>query len=71
MQFISRVPLQFEKSLKNPCWHASNGDIFCLPYFYMIGMPKSGSTDLSDRIRQHPHVTGVGCFYWTPYIACE
>ncbi|XP_028332970.1 carbohydrate sulfotransferase 15 [Gouania willdenowi] len=28
----------------------------CLPYFYIIGQPKCGTTDLYDRLRLHPHV---------------
>ncbi|KAJ0015684.1 hypothetical protein NQD34_013974 [Periophthalmus magnuspinnatus] len=35
------------------------GKIFrlrCLPYFYIIGQPKCGTTDLYDRLRLHPEV---------------
>lgn len=28
----------------------------CLPYFYIIGQPKCGTTDLYDRLRLHPEV---------------
>ncbi|KAI8519241.1 hypothetical protein Bbelb_024980 [Branchiostoma belcheri] len=28
----------------------------CLPYFYIIGMPKCGTTDLYNRISKHPDV---------------
>lgn len=28
----------------------------CLPYFYIIGQPKCGTTDLYDRVRLHPDV---------------
>ncbi|KAL8616604.1 hypothetical protein ACOMHN_036636 [Nucella lapillus] len=28
----------------------------CLPYFYIAGMPKSGSTDLFHKVMQHPEV---------------
>ncbi|KAM3591648.1 uncharacterized protein V6R79_005210 [Siganus canaliculatus] len=28
----------------------------CLPYFYIIGQPKCGTTDLYDRLRLHPDV---------------
>ncbi|KAJ3607679.1 hypothetical protein NHX12_024730 [Muraenolepis orangiensis] len=28
----------------------------CLPYFYIIGQPKCGTTDLYDRLRRHPDV---------------
>lgn len=30
--------------------------IRCLPYFYIIGMPRCGSTDLSYSLNHHPHV---------------
>ncbi|CAH1229621.1 CHST15 [Branchiostoma lanceolatum] len=30
----------------------------CLPYFYIIGMPKCGTTDLYYRITEHPDVVG-------------
>lgn len=28
----------------------------CLPFFYIIGQPKCGTTDLYDRLRLHPEV---------------
>ncbi|KAG5267007.1 hypothetical protein AALO_G00238780 [Alosa alosa] len=28
----------------------------CLPYFYIMGQPKCGTTDLYDRLRRHPDV---------------
>jgi N-acetylgalactosamine 4-sulfate 6-O-sulfotransferase len=30
--------------------------IRCLPYFYLIGMPRCGSTDLTYSIGFHPYV---------------
>lgn len=36
-----------------------NGRLYrlrCLPYFYIIGQPKCGTTDLYDRLRLHPDV---------------
>ncbi|XP_031668970.1 carbohydrate sulfotransferase 15 [Oncorhynchus kisutch] len=30
--------------------------IRCLPYFYIIGQPKCGTTDLYDRLQLHPEV---------------
>jgi hypothetical protein len=29
-------------------------DMHCLPYYYLLGFPKSGTTDLWHRISQHP-----------------
>ncbi|XP_076599663.1 carbohydrate sulfotransferase 15-like [Chaetodon auriga] len=28
----------------------------CLPYFYIVGLPKCGTTDLYSRLRRHPQV---------------
>ncbi|XP_034464987.1 carbohydrate sulfotransferase 15-like isoform X1 [Hippoglossus hippoglossus] len=36
-----------------------DGEVFrlrCLPYFYIIGQPKCGTTDLFQRLRLHPEV---------------
>ncbi|MBN3324539.1 CHSTF sulfotransferase, partial [Atractosteus spatula] len=35
---------------------SKNYRIRCLPYFYIIGQPKCGTTDLYDRLRLHPDV---------------
>mmetsp|Transcript_8263 Transcript_8263/g.30477 ORF Transcript_8263/g.30477 Transcript_8263/m.30477 type:complete len:423 (+) Transcript_8263:215-1483(+) len=51
-------------SLKNPCWwpHRSSPlanesiGLVCLPYFYILGPQKCGTTDLYDRIVAHPEV---------------
>lgn len=32
----------------------------CLPYFYIIGQPKCGTTDLYERLRLHPDVYLTG-----------
>ncbi|KAI8520556.1 Carbohydrate sulfotransferase 15 [Branchiostoma belcheri] len=40
----------------------------CLPYFYIIGMPKCGTSDLYYRLTQHPDVVGglkKEPHYWT------
>ncbi|XP_059177873.1 carbohydrate sulfotransferase 15-like isoform X2 [Physella acuta] len=52
----------FLPQFKNPCFY----DYFpmglkrlrCLPYFYIIGMDKSGTTDLHARLVRHPLVKG-------------
>lgn len=48
----------------------SNGKcrIRCLPYFMLLGMAKSGTTDFSNRIQAHPLVFGgvkKEPFYWS------
>ncbi|XP_035665240.1 carbohydrate sulfotransferase 15-like [Branchiostoma floridae] len=40
----------------------------CLPYFYIIGMPKCGTSDLYHRLTKHPDVVGgmrKEPHYWT------
>ncbi|XP_052252125.1 carbohydrate sulfotransferase 15-like isoform X4 [Dreissena polymorpha] len=51
-------PPKFQPVYKNPCFFASNGLFHCLPYFQIIGMDKSGTTDLFDKIARHPEVHG-------------
>lgn len=49
---------------KNPChcmfWEEGDEDqcyyTGCLPYFYLIGAPKSGTTDLWFNINAHPDI---------------
>ncbi|KAJ8030517.1 Carbohydrate sulfotransferase 15 [Holothuria leucospilota] len=53
------VPSKFETGLKNPCWRSrgdQNWELHCLPYFFLIGMPKCGTSDLWHKIIQHPQV---------------
>ncbi|XP_052778544.1 carbohydrate sulfotransferase 15-like [Mya arenaria] len=49
-------PPRFDAVVKNPCWHDARGRWRCLPYFQLIGMDKSGSTDLFDKVAGHPEV---------------
>lgn len=58
----------FFKNYKNPCFYRNvtylGGKelkmpmlaIRCLPYFFIIGMPKSGTTDVWHGLEQHPGV---------------
>lgn len=48
------APHYTDKS-KNPCWYDGNR-LRCVPYFYLIGATKSGTTDLLRRIYAHPDV---------------
>ncbi|RUS85537.1 hypothetical protein EGW08_006680 [Elysia chlorotica] len=53
-------PPAFLPQYKNPCWWHNSKDgtkVFrCLPYFYLAGFPKCGTTDLYFRLQQHPFV---------------
>ena len=55
----------FRSDYKNPCWDAhregddfrvGRGDTVCLPYAYLLGMPKCGTSNLWTRIVQHESV---------------
>lgn len=57
---------RFEDNYKNPCFYDSCHllgtnwlhKLRCLPYFHVLGIDKSGSTDLFSRIVQHPQILG-------------
>ncbi|XP_071508356.1 carbohydrate sulfotransferase 15-like [Diadema antillarum] len=58
--FLS-TPLEFSKHTKSPCWYVNvttgaAPELRCLPYFYLMGMPKCGTTDLFSKIIRHPSV---------------
>lgn len=52
---------------KNPCWYKhehsdqsredTDKDLSCLPYAYMLGQPKCGTSDLYERLHSHPDVS--------------
>lgn len=51
----------FLQEYKNPCWFKPNiqeTSRVCLPYAYILGQPKSGTSDLFERIKRHPQVRG-------------
>lgn len=43
----------FVKRFKNPCWYEDKR-LLCLPYIYLVGVAKCGTTDLFKRITLHP-----------------
>ncbi|XP_052280882.1 carbohydrate sulfotransferase 15-like [Dreissena polymorpha] len=48
-------PPTFLPDYKNPCW--LDGNTFrCLPYFQLIGMCKSATSDLFKRLHMHPDI---------------
>lgn len=57
---------EFLKNFKNPCWFEeeagglissqSEGVLQCLPYFYLFGVCKTGTTDLFFRLTQHAQI---------------
>ena len=49
--FQSRIkPLP---QFKNPCWYDEK-EFRCFPYFFIIGASKTGTSDLYQRVQQHP-----------------
>lgn len=46
--------------LKNPCWATSeeseSGKLACLPYAYVLGQPKCGTSDLFERLKTHEQI---------------
>ncbi|KAJ8031095.1 Carbohydrate sulfotransferase 15 [Holothuria leucospilota] len=60
------VPNEFDSDMKNPCWMGDDQKVKCLPYFYIIGMPDSGSENLWQKIEQHPSVaeTQMTGYHW-------
>ena len=48
---------EFLKEFKNPCWKGNDlldrEAMFCLPYFYIIGFTKAGTTDLFGILKKH------------------
>ncbi|KAJ8033486.1 Carbohydrate sulfotransferase 15 [Holothuria leucospilota] len=50
------VPKEFLQQFKNPCWYDKRRELLCLPYFYILGFPKCGTTDIWDKIHHHPEV---------------
>ncbi|XP_059177859.1 carbohydrate sulfotransferase 15-like [Physella acuta] len=57
--FCINLP-KFLPQFKNPCFYdylsAGKRKLRCLPYFYIIGMAKSGTSDLHARMVKHPLV---------------
>ncbi|XP_071951300.1 carbohydrate sulfotransferase 15-like isoform X2 [Antedon mediterranea] len=58
-ELFVQVPRKFLKEYKNPCWYNNSDHFICLPYFYIVGFPKCGTTDIWDKIIQHPHVVAT------------
>ncbi|XP_072040231.1 carbohydrate sulfotransferase 15-like isoform X2 [Amphiura filiformis] len=63
-----------QKTFKNPChcmfWQKSDSGCFytgCLPYFYLIGAPKSATSALWNQLIAHPDIVDIGkeTHWWT------
>ncbi|KAK3587240.1 hypothetical protein CHS0354_030427 [Potamilus streckersoni] len=54
---MTKGPFQFLENFRNPCFFSDVGRLSCLPYFFIIGEPKCGTTDLYVSLRQHPEIS--------------
>eukprot|EP00057_Strongylocentrotus_purpuratus_P031612 XP_785122.4 PREDICTED: carbohydrate sulfotransferase 15 [Strongylocentrotus purpuratus] len=55
-ELFEKIPLRFLDNFKNPCWLRGETELNCLPYFYILGNYKCGTTDMWDKITAHPDV---------------
>ena len=55
---FNELPDKFISDYKNPCWNAEKdtGGLACLPYAYVLGQPKCGTSDLFERIKLHQQI---------------
>ena len=75
------LPTAFDPRFVNPCWSCNanatdnraggaggaGGGLCCLPYAHILGVSKSGTTDLHGRLAAHPRVlpsTNKGPHFW-------
>ncbi|XP_070202059.1 carbohydrate sulfotransferase 15-like [Littorina saxatilis] len=52
-------PGKYLHNSKNPCWYEqprTKTGLRCLPYVYLAGVAKCGTSDISRRLRMHPDV---------------
>ena len=47
--------MSFNSENRSPCWTTDN-TLLCLPYFYVAGMPKCGTSDIWDKLMEHPKI---------------
>ena len=65
--FPQSFQLKFLADYRSPCWRSNNG-LQCLPYFFIGGFDKCGTTDLHQKLTQHPQIlTGSKkeLYWWT------
>ena len=59
--FCFQAPINFLPTYKNPCWYNlsvtdDNPVLKCVPYFFVPGMPKCGSTMLFEVLKIHHQI---------------
>ena len=45
-----RLPLAFDPAFKSPCWWDAEVGLLCLPFAYLAGFPKCGTTTLWSQL---------------------
>jgi N-acetylgalactosamine 4-sulfate 6-O-sulfotransferase len=50
------IPTCFDPAHRNPSWLNAQGQRRCLPYFYILGMPKCATTAIFNQLIRHPHI---------------
>ena len=55
----SILPNEFSAKYKNFCWY-QGPTLHCLPYFFIAGFPKSGTTSLYSAVVNHPEIFDIG-----------
>ena len=71
--FLKTEPPTYLQNYKNPCWNEHchtqhHSKIKCLPYFYLAGFPKCGTTDLFFEMTKHEDIipsTAKEPHWWT------
>ncbi|KAJ8045730.1 Carbohydrate sulfotransferase 15 [Holothuria leucospilota] len=58
---LDDFPSKFLPSYKNPCYikYTTDKKLHCLPYFFLLGTPKSGTTDIWSKILAHPEIVAA------------
>ncbi|PIK54389.1 putative carbohydrate sulfotransferase 15 [Apostichopus japonicus] len=44
------------KNYKNPCWARTPLSISCVPYFFLLGVTKCGTSDIYEKLVKHPQI---------------
>lgn len=55
---------------KNPCWYdnLSGKTLLCVPYFFLLGVTKCGTSDVWQKLSFHPQIVrqvGKESHWWT------
>ncbi|KAH3730987.1 hypothetical protein DPMN_056990, partial [Dreissena polymorpha] len=59
MDLMKLPQIKFDPKFKNPCWHDKK-KLVCLPYMFIIGVKKCGTSDLFFRTAMHPDFAHPG-----------